>query len=200
MREANHRVKNLLSLVQAIAHQTAAGSVKEFIGRFTERIQALAANQDLLGRDERQGADLEVLVQAQLAHFADLIGSRIMVHGPKLHLNAAAAQAIGLALHELATNAGKYGALSTKAGRLDVGWQLDGDTLAMGWIERGGPPVEPPDHRGFGTTVVDDMASRALNGKVQLDYARSGLTWRLTCPAPNALEPMVDIPEQRDSE
>src|SRR5258706_37247 len=116
MREASHRVKNLLSLVQAIARQTTAGNVEGFIGRFTERIQALAANQDLLGRDERQGADLEDLVRAHLAHFADLVGSRITVHGSKLHLNATAAQAIGLALHELATNAGKYAALSTDAG------------------------------------------------------------------------------------
>ena len=189
VREANHRVKNLLGLVQAIARQTVAGSVKEFIGRFTERIQALDANQELLGRDERQGANLEVLVRAQLAHFADLVGTRITVRGPKLHLNTTAAQAIGLALHELATNAGKYGALSTDSGRVDVGWRVNGDALTMSWTERDGPPVRPPDHRGFGTTVVDEMARRALNGQVQLDYARSGLTWRLTCPAPNALEP-----------
>jgi PAS domain S-box-containing protein len=188
MREANHRVKNLLGLVQAIARQTAADSVKQFVARFTERIQALAANQDLLGRNAQRGADLEVLVRAQLAHFADLIGSRITVRGPKLQLNAPAAQAIGLALHELATNAGKYGALSTSVGRLDIGWQLDSDTFTMGWIERGGPSVQPPDHRGFGTTVVDEMTTRALNGEVQLDFGRSGLTWRLSCPAPNALE------------
>jgi PAS domain S-box-containing protein len=192
MREANHRVRNLLGLVQAIARQTTAGSAEGFIGRFMERIQALAANQDLLGRDQRRGADLEDLVRAQLALFADLIGSRITVHGPKLCLNATAAQAIGLALHELATNAGKYGALSTDAGRVDVGWQLSGDALTMSWTERDGPPVQPPDHRGFGTTVVDAMARRALGGEVQLDYARSGLGWRVTCPAANALEPATE--------
>ena len=81
MREARHRVKNLLGLVQAIARQTVASSVKEFIKRFTERLQALAANQDLLGRDERRGADLEVLVRSQLAHFMDLVGSRITARG-----------------------------------------------------------------------------------------------------------------------
>jgi PAS domain S-box-containing protein len=188
MREANHRVKNLLGLVQAVARQTAAGNPEDFVGRFSERVQALAANQDLLGRDERQGADLENLVRAQLAHFADLVGSRITAHGPKLHLNATAAQAIGLALHELATNAAKYGALSD-AGRVDLDWRLDGDSFAMSWAERGGPPVQPPDHRGFGTTVVDAMARRALGGEVQLDYARSGLEWHLTCPRENALEP-----------
>jgi PAS domain S-box-containing protein len=192
MREANHRVKNLLGLVNAIAHQTTASNVESFIERFTERIQALAANQDLLGRDQRRGADLEDLVRAQLAHFADLVGSRITVHGPKLHLNATTAQAIGLALHELATNAGKYGALSTDAGRVDVGWRLAGDALTMSWTERDGPPVRPPERRGFGTTVVDAMARQALGGEVQLDYARSGLGWRVTCPAANALEPAAE--------
>ena len=146
MREANHRAKNMLGLVQAIAHQTAARDPERFMGGFTERIQALAANQDLLIRNEWHGADVEDLVRAQLAHFADLIGSRIAVDGPKLHLNGAAAQAIGLALHELATNASKYGALSTDTGRVDIFWGCDGDTFAMSWTERGGPPVKRSAH------------------------------------------------------
>jgi PAS domain S-box-containing protein len=188
VREAGHRAKNMLGLVQAIARQTAANMPEDFIGRFTERIQALAANQDLLVRSQWQGADLADLLRAQLAHFGDLVGSRITVDGPKLRLNAAAAQAIGLALHELATNAGKYGALSTDAGHVDVRWHLDGDGFAMSWTESKGPPVRPPERRGFGTTVIDSMAKRALSGEVQLDYAPSGLAWRLTCPADNALE------------
>jgi two-component sensor histidine kinase len=167
MREINHRAKNLLSLVQAIARQTGAREPEDFVGRFTERIQALSANQDLLVRHEWQGVDVEDLVRAQLAHFADLVGSRIDVDGPKQRLNAAAAQAIGLALHELATNAGKYGALSTDAGRVTV----------------------RPERRGFGSTVVDSMAKLSVGGEVQLDYAPSGLMWRLKCPAANALEP-----------
>src|SRR5262252_8568741 len=189
MREVNHRAKNMLSLVQAIARQTAAREPEDFIGCFTERIQALAANQDLLIRNEWQGVDMEDLVRAQLAHFADLVGSRIGVHGPKLHLNAAAAQAIGLALHELATNAGKYGALSVDAGHVDVGWQFDdGGIFTMGWTERDGPPVSPPRRRGFGSTVITWMAKRSVDGEVELDYAPSGLVWHLTCPAANALE------------
>src|SRR5215813_15185227 len=134
MREASHRAKNMLSLVQVIARQTAAREPEDFIGRFTERIQALAANQDLLVRNKWQGVDTEDLVRAQLAPFADLAGSRIAAHGPRLRLNAAAAQAVGLALHELATNAGKYGALSTDAGRVDVSW-LGGDIFTMSWTE-----------------------------------------------------------------
>jgi len=188
MREINHRAKNLLSLVQAIARQTAAREPEDFIECFTERIQALAANQDLLVQNEWQGVDVEDLVRAQLAHFADLVGSRITVHGSPVRLNAAAAQAIGLALHELATNAGKYGALSVDAGRVEVGWRLDGDIFAMSWTERKGPPVSQPRRRGFGSTVVDPMVRQTVNGEVHLDFIPAGVAWNLTCPAANALE------------
>jgi PAS domain S-box-containing protein len=188
MREARHRTKNILGLVQVVARQTAAKEQPEdFVESFSDRIQALAANQDLLLKS-RQGADVEDLVRVQLAHFADLIGSRIAVRGPNLRLNAAAAQAIGLAVHELATNAGKYGALSTDAGRIDVSWQLDDDTYTIGWIERNGPPVRPPERRGFGTTVIESMAKGAVGGEVELDYAPSGFEWHLSCPAADALE------------
>jgi two-component sensor histidine kinase len=188
MREINHRAKNMLSLVQAIARQTAAREPEGFIERFTERIQALAANQDLLVRNEWQGVDVEDLVRAQLAHFADLVGSRITVHGPPVRLNAAAAQAIGLALHELSTNAGKYGALSVDAGCVDVCWHLDGNVFAMTWTECSGAPVSPPERCGFGTRVIASMVKQTVNGEVQLDYAPSGVVWNLTCPAANALE------------
>jgi PAS domain S-box-containing protein len=189
LREVNHRSKNMLSVVQAIARQTAAREPKDFIGRFAERIQALAANQDLLVRNAWRGVEIEDLVRAQLAPFADLIGSRIVVRGPELRLNAAAAQAIGLTLHELATNAGKYGALSTGRGRVDVCWGTDGDILSMSWTERDGPPAAPPERRGFGTTVITSMAKATVSGEVHLDYGPSGLVWQLTCPAGNGLEP-----------
>jgi PAS domain S-box-containing protein len=188
MREINHRAKNMLSVVNAIAHQTATRSPEDFIERFSERIQALSANQDLLIRNEWNGVEIKDLVSAQIAHFADLIGRRIALHGPKLRLNPASAQAIGLALHELATNAGKYGALSTDTGRVDIAWGVDGDTLSMKWTEREGPSVSMPTRRGFGTVVTEAMAERSMDGTVELDFAPSGLTWRLTCPAANALE------------
>jgi PAS domain S-box-containing protein len=188
MREVTHRAKNMLSLVHAIARQTAARAPEDFIERFTERIQALAANQDLLVRNEWRGVDVEDLVRAQLAHFADLVGTRIIVRGPKLRLNAAAAQAVGLALHELATNAGKYGALSTDSGRVDVRWRAEGAYFTMRWTERGGPPVSPPQRQGFGSIVMTSMAERTVGGKVHLAYAPAGLTWRLTCRAAKALE------------
>jgi PAS domain S-box-containing protein len=188
IREINHRAKNMLSLVQAIARQTAALAPEDFIEPFTERIQALAANQDLLVRNEWQGVDVEDLVRAQLAPFANLVGSGITVHGSPVRLNAAAAQAVGLAIHELSTNAGKYGALSVDTGRVDVNWRLYGDIFGMSWIERNGPHVSQPKRRGFGSIVVDTMVRQTVNGDVQLDYAPSGVVWNLTCPAANALE------------
>jgi two-component sensor histidine kinase len=189
MREVNHRAKNMLSVVDAIAHQTVSKNPDDFIARFSERIQALSANQDLLVRSDWGGVDIEDLTRAQLAYFADLIGSRIVVGGPKLSLKPASAQAIGLALHELATNAGKYGALSTDRGLVNVRWAIDADTLSMSWTERDGPSASTPKRRGFGTMVMEAMVERSVDGRVELDYAPSGLTWRLTCPAANALEP-----------
>jgi two-component sensor histidine kinase len=183
MREVNHRAKNMLSLVQAVARQTVAREPE--VGRFNEWIRALAANQDLLVRNEWQRVDVEDLAQvtARLAHFADLVGSRIAMDGPRLRLNAAAAQAIDMAVHKLATNAGKYGALSVDAGRADVRWRVDG-ILMMSWTERDGPPVSQPERPGFGSTVVDSMVRQRVGGEVELNS--SGLRWRLTCPAASA--------------
>jgi PAS domain S-box-containing protein len=176
MREINHRAKNMLSVVDAIAHQTAAKTPEDFVDRFSQRIQALSANQDLLIRNAWHGVEIEDVVRAQLAPFADLIGSRIVMRGPKLCLNAGSAQAVGLALHELATNAGKYGALSMDTGRLHVGWWTEGETFTMSWAEREGPSVSAPQRRGFGTIVMQQMAERSVDGAVDLDYAPSGIT------------------------
>ncbi len=189
MREMNHRAKNMLSVVDAIARRTAATTFEDFIARFSERIQSLSANQDLLVRNEWKGVGIEDMVRAQLAHFSDLIGSRIVTRGPRLRLNASSAQAIGLALHELATNAGKYGALLGDTGRVRIRWGTKRDVFHISWTERDGPPVSAPNRRGFGTIVMNAMAERSVGGEVQLDYASSGLAWRLICPTVNALEP-----------
>jgi two-component sensor histidine kinase len=110
------------------------------------------------------------------------------VQGPTIRLNAAAAQAIGPALHELSTNASKYGALSADVGRVDACWGLDGDVFVMSWTESDGPPVSSPKRRGFGSTVMDLMVKQTVNGDVQLQYLPSGVVWNLTCPAANALD------------
>jgi len=188
MREINHRAKNMLSVVDSIAHQTATRNPEDFIECFSERIQALSANQDLLVRNEWKGVNIADLVRAQLAHFTGLIGSRISVRGAELRFTAASAQAIGLALHELATNAGKYGALSTDKGHIYVSWGTVDDTFTMSWTEREGPPVSAPNRRGFGTIVMEAMVERSVDGTVSLGYAPSGLTWRLSCPVGNVLE------------
>ncbi len=188
MREINHRTKNMLSVVLSIARQTAASDTAEFIKHFSARIQALSANQDLLIKSDWRGVDLEDLVRAQLAHFVDLIGTRISVDGPQVRMAAAAAQSIGIALHELATNAGKYGALSGERGRVEIEWRLNGNEFAIGWAECDGPFVEAPKRHGFGSTVISMVAKASVDGDVELDYAPTGLIWRLKCSADKVLE------------
>ncbi len=193
LREVNHRAKNILALVQAIARQTVASAPEDFAERFGERVRALAASQDLLVKAEWKGVDLHELIHTQLAHFSDLIGGRIALHGPLLFISASAAQTIGMALHELATNAGKYGALSNASGRVEVGWVLEGaeggeERFSICWRESGGPPVMKPTQTGFGSTVISRMAIMNLDANIELDFAVHGLIWRLQCASDNVLE------------
>ncbi len=193
LREVNHRAKNMLAVVQAISRQTAAATRDEFIERFGERVQALVVSQDLLVKNEWKGVDLNELIRSQLAHFKDAIGTRIELRGAPLFISASAAQTIGMAIHELATNAGKYGALSNHGGRVEVDWSLENSekgskTLVMSWVEVGGEAVTAPTEQGFGTTVIVPMARMSLDAEVDLDYAKTGLIWRLRCPAENVLE------------
>ncbi len=191
MREVNHRAKNLLALVEAIARQTAYDDTETFVEHFGERIRALAASQDVLVHSGWQDVPLDELVHSQLAHFRDALGQRIHVSGPPLKITAAAAQAFGLALHELATNAVKHGALSGEEGTVSIAWSLvqEGEVrFVMAWRESGGPAVAYPTRRGFGSTVIDDMIRISVSGEVELDFAPTGLTWRLTCPAGKVLE------------
>jgi PAS domain S-box-containing protein len=186
MRESNHRVKNMLSLVDAVARQTAAAGAEDFLPRFSDRLRALAASQDLLVQTEWKGADLAALIESQLLHFADLIGRRILLDGAPFDLSAAAARTLGMALHELATNAAKYGALSNGRGRVEIAWRVgvgDGDeTFSISWTERNGPRVKAPVRDGFGGRVVKSMVEQAFSGAVTLEYAESGVVWTLRCP------------------
>jgi PAS domain S-box-containing protein len=186
LREVNHRSKNMLALVQAIARQTIAADPEDFIERFGERIQALAAAQDLLVKSEWQGVDFGELVRSQLAHFKDLMGTRIELKGPPFFIRASAAQTFGMALHELATNAGKYGALSSSDGRVAVEWTLHRaetgtEMFAITWRESGGPPVVAPERQGFGSTVIGSLAEMHLGANVDIDFAATGFKWRLEC-------------------
>ena len=183
MRELDHRSKNTLNLVQSIARHTRAASPAEFLDRFTERLQALSASQTLLVDGAGTGAPLESVVRDQLAHLRDALDSRITIAGPTVILTSSAAQTIGLAIHELATNAGKYGALSTAAGRVAISWQhRPEDRLILSWDEAGGPVVREPEQEGFGTTVIGAMVRANLGGEVAISYEPSGLTWSIDCP------------------
>ena len=188
MLEVNHRAKNMLGVVLAIARQTTSTSPRDFLNKLTQRVQALSVNLDLLVKNEWQGVDLEPLVRAQLAYFSDSIGTRIAIEGPELRLSREAAQGIGMALHELATNAIKHGALSNKDGQITIAWTCDDDVFSISWQEQGGPVVEPPTRRGFGNTVLTTLAEAAVSGHVSVDYNPPGLRWELTCSARNALE------------
>lgn len=187
--EVNHRAKNMLALVQAVARQTVKGDPQDFLQRFESRVQALAASQDLLVSAGWDGIDLADLVRAQLAHFADLVGTRITLTGPPVALKSAAAQSLGMALHELSTNAGKYGALSGSEGTVEIRWSLGdgGQTLELVWAEHGGPTVSEPARRGFGSVVIGRMVEAALGGRVETRYDAAGLTWRLVCSGERAL-------------
>ena len=193
MREVNHRSKNMLSIVQAIARQTAASSPGEFLDLFGGRIQALAASQDLLIENAWRGVTLPDLVPSQLGLYQDLIGTRIELAGPPLLMPASAAQLLGMALHELVTNAAKYGALSSRHGRVAIEWRLEAadgaePAFLMSWCESGGPPVREPLRRGFGSAILTDMPEASLGAKVYIDFARAGFSWRLRCPAHEVLE------------
>ncbi len=186
MREVDHRVKNLLAVVHAMTRQTArSGDPETFEARLSDRIAGLAASHDLLVSNQWRGVEVSDLARGQLAHFKDVIDTRVLLDGPPARLSPAAAQAIGMALHELATNAGKYGALGDNEGRVRITWTIadsPGPTFTMRWLEENGPEVVPPDRSGFGQTVMVRMVEHAVDGTVELTFERTGLSWRLTAP------------------
>jgi two-component sensor histidine kinase len=189
MRELTHRSKNLLTVIQAIMRQTASncGSIEDFESRFAARLQSLAGSHDLLVQEDWQGASMREIVRSQLGHYSDRDGPQIELAGEPLQIPPDAAQHIGMALHELATNAAKYGALSTPSGKVQISWRTlqapDGNSMCeLSWEESGGPPVERPARRGFGRVVIERTVARALHGEVRIDYAATGLRWTLEFP------------------
>ena len=189
MGELAHRAKNQLAVVKGMALQTArqSATVDQLVEQLSQRIQGLAESQDLMVRQNWQGAWLSDLVKAHL----DLFGAapRAQIEGPPLFLNANAVQNIGFALHELATNASKYGAIKSPQGRVQVTWRGSDDDgrIHMDWVERGGPLVQTPTRRGFGSLVMTDLVAAAVRGTATLDFSPEGLRWHLEFPASHAL-------------
>jgi PAS domain S-box-containing protein len=179
--EVNHRSKNMLTTIQALARRSAPDE-EGFIARFEDRVQSLAINQDILVGREWREVPVEELVRLQLAFIHDALGE-FRIDGPPLALAPRAAEVIGMAIHELATNSLKYGALSAAQGHVDIGWSRrpDGTGLLLWWREHGGPAVEEPKHTGFGTTLIRDVPRHNLGAEVSLTYDRDGVCWELGC-------------------
>ena len=185
MGEVNHRSKNMLALVQSIARYTGRHGQENFLEKFSERLQALASSHDLLLEGGWKGMTIDKLIESQLGHVSDLTDDRIRFQGPPVYVDPKASQPLGMALHELATNASKYGALSNDDGRVDISWEfisVDGAVspgLKIVWQETGGPEVKQPERRGFGSLVIDRMCRMAFAGEVELDFRPEGLRWTL---------------------
>ncbi|MFO1159343.1 MAG: HWE histidine kinase domain-containing protein [Reyranellaceae bacterium] len=186
--ELNHRVKNTLSIVQALAHQTlrSKSDPRQFAQAFSDRLGSLARAHSLLTRDAWRGASLKDIVSTALAAFVDE-GLAIEIAGDALLIPANATITLSLMLHELATNAAKYGALSVAGGRLSIGWKVvasgSGDAVDLHWREDNGPPVVPPRERGFGSRLLAGSAQQ-LGAELEVDYAAEGLRCRLRFPVP----------------
>jgi len=191
LRELTHRSKNLLAVIQAMARQTArhAGSIDGFLAQFGARLQALAASHDLLIRESWHGASLGELVRSQLAVYIERGRGQVAFEGPEVALKPEAAQNLGLALHELATNAAKFGALSVPGGRVSVSWGRDGadNAIALDWQEQFGPKVKTRRKRGFGSMVIERNLVRALEAEVNLDFAPDGVRCHIVIPASQIL-------------
>jgi len=195
LRELTHRSKNLLAVIQAMARQTArhAGSIDAFLTQFGARLQALAASHDLLVRESWYGAALQELVRSQLAAYIDGDRSQVAIDGPAVALKPEAAQNLGLALHELAANAARFGALSVPQGRVSIAWDRvpsddgDGDALALDWHEQLGPRVKMRRKRGFGSMVIERNLALALDAKVDLTFEPDGLRCRIVIPSSQIL-------------
>ena len=187
MRELAHRSKNLLAVVQAIARQTAPTSpiIDDYLRRLSDRIQSLAKTHDLITEDWH-GASMHDLTASQLAPFVET-KERVRFAGPRMTLSPVAAQNIGIALHELATNAVKHGALSVPEGSIALAWQYDQSRLLIQWREKGGPPVTPPSRKGFGWVVLERLTPTALDGQATLAFGPEGFCWKLDVPATHVL-------------
>ena len=182
--ELNHRVKNSLAIVQSFARQTFHSSVPadEAIVRFEGRLQALAEAHNLLTRNNWETSTIEDVALTALKPFCS--ADRCKASGPPIEIPPQTAVGLALALHELATNAAKYGALSNEAGEVRVSWSTLGDKLELIWSERGGPPVTMPERRGFGTRMIERTLAAEFDGTVDLTFDPDGVRCRVIAPIP----------------
>ncbi|HST93343.1 MAG TPA: PAS domain-containing protein [Microvirga sp.] len=190
IRELHHRVKNTLATVQAIVGSTArtASSIDEFYQGFVGRIVSLARTHNLLTEDLWQKASLEELVQTELGPYEDEARNRVVVEGPSVELPSEAAVPIGMAIHELTTNAAKHGALSTFGGQVEVRWEVEagGDrpSLRFSWTERGGPRVAAPTRQGFGSRLLQRVLATQLQADVKMEFPEEGFRFTMVMPIP----------------
>jgi two-component sensor histidine kinase len=200
--ELNHRVKNTLATVQAIAHLTLRLDNPDAPDDFSARLRAMAAAHAMLTRESWSGAALAEIVADAIEPYADGDEDRFTAAGPAVRLPPRAALAMAMGLHELCTNAAKHGALSTGGGRVEISWTVDhaAERLHLVWRENGGPVVTPPSRRGFGTTVIERMLSRELGGKVKLEFEPKGLVCEIEAalheaePTPGAAPSAPAVP------
>jgi two-component sensor histidine kinase len=179
-----------------VARQTSGHeSPRDFADRFVERLQGLAASHDLLLRNSWEGVDLAELIKSQLSHFSELVETRIILEGPDVWLNPAAAQTLGMALHELATNAAKYGSLSDQNGKVNITWTIDlarpNGRFRFQWDESGGPPAVAPRRSGFGTLLLTKITEQSIQGSVTREFSARGHRWTLDAPTDHVV-PMPD--------
>jgi PAS domain S-box-containing protein len=193
LREVTHRSKNLLAVIQALMRQTAARStgLADFTTRFAARLHSLAGSHDLLVEQDWGHVELGALVRSQLAPYADLAGPQVALDGAAVHLRPEVAQHIGMALHELASNAARHGALSVPEGRVRVSWTEGSPAenlrrCRLQWVEEGGPSVALPRRHGFGRLMVERTVARAVDGTVSMHYAPGGVRWALEFPLAEA--------------
>jgi two-component sensor histidine kinase len=182
LHELNHRVKNTLAVVQALAHQTFAGG-RDIARRrtFEGRLAALASAHNLLTRDSWEAASMIEVIRSAAAA-CDPNRRRLRLDGPDIRVPPKMAVTLALAIHELCTNAVKYGALSSDSGKVTISWSVADGRLRLVWTESGGPPVTPPRRRGFGSMMLERALASELVGSVRLDFAPAGLSCTIDAP------------------
>ncbi len=196
-REVDHRAKNALALVQSILRLTRAKTLPAYVAAVEGRIKALSRAHTILSQSRWHGADLRGLVDEELAPYRAGNAEKIKITGPEVFLHPASAQTLALALHELATNAAKYGALSSMSGKLELSWQLNDGKLMLDWNETGGPATKSPSSNGFGTRIILASIERQLRGLVAFDWRQEGLRCMISVPLSSAKE-AIESPEPRD--